>query len=102
MSPGTDIGEHEGPPPKVEFDGRGLGYMFSVGSMIIMLLSLDDIEQRASIIAEVCKEMKIPIQDVVNEDKYRDEMCLNCGLATIHHVRELGTEKCPHPDRSQP
>ncbi len=83
MSPGTDIGEHEGPPPKVDFDGRGLGYMFSVGSMIIMLLSLDDIEARANILAGVCKDMKINPQDIV--DEYNDKACDKCGFSLLGH-----------------
>ncbi len=92
MSPGKEIGEHEGPPPKIDFDGRGLGYTFSVGSMIMMLLSLDDIEDRAGILAEVCKDMKINPQDVV--DEYNDKPCPKCGFSLVGH-RSEPDGRCP-------
>lgn len=92
MSPGTEIGPQEDPPPKLDFNGSAIGTMFTTGQLLIMSLSLEDPVFRAGIIADVCKEMKIPVQDIV--DEYNDEACPKCGFSLLRHRDEPGG-RCP-------
>ncbi len=90
---GTDIGEQEDPQPQIELDVRTVGTMFTTGQSVIMILSLEDVDMRAKVLADVCEAMKISPQEVL--DWYNDESCDKCGMSLMIHRGEPYYGRCP-------
>ncbi len=74
----------------VSFDASSLGRMRSIGEIIILLLSLEDSSYLAGILADVAKQMKIPIEDI--EEQYNNTTCVECGISMAMHKNNGG--KC--------
>jgi hypothetical protein len=54
-------------PPEWKFSGEGLGTMRSTGGMIVLLLSLENEHDRASILVDAAKQMGLSLADLSNE-----------------------------------
>lgn len=79
------------PPPEWHFDANGLGTMRSAGSMIVLLLSLEDEGNRAAILVDAAKQMGISLTEMT--DEYMDEPCKSCGMSLVLHKQTNGL--CP-------
>jgi len=71
--------------PEIIFPQVGIGKVYTTAAIIMMILHLEGHDNRANIIANVMKEMKIDLEDV--EGWYKDSMCNKCGMSKYMHKK---------------
>jgi len=79
-----------GEMPQVDFPDIGLGTCRSSGTMIALLLALEEPFSRAEILVHIAKKFGISLAELIEE--YNDSMCSTCGCSTAAHRHNGG--KC--------
>jgi hypothetical protein len=70
--------KHPEPVSQVEFPSIGVGILRSTASYIVLFLTLEHPDSRASIIADAMRELGVKLEDVA--DQMDRTMCPKCHL----------------------
>lgn len=74
--------------PQVDFPNIGLGTRRSSGTIIALLLALEEPFSRAEILVHIAKKFGITLNELT--DKYNDTMCEKCGVSMAAHRNHGG------------
>jgi len=78
------------PIPAVDFPVQGFGTCHSSGTIVALLMALEEPEQRAQILVDVMKQFGVTLEEI--EGIYNDHACSECGMSMAMHKGNGG--KC--------
>lgn len=84
----TQVAQVAGEIPQVDFPDIGLGTCRSSGTMIALLLALEEPFSRAEILVHIAKKFGITLAELAGE--YNDSMCPKCGCSLAAHRHNDG------------
>ena len=88
MNKENEVDEVKEKTPTIDFHVDGLGISRSSGSILLLLLQLEDENMRLRIIVDCAKQLGITLEDLT--DAYTDEACGHCGISKMLHKDNNG------------
>lgn len=70
------------PLPKIELPSTGLGTYRTSGTIIGLLLQLEE-EQGVSVLVDTAKQLGYTLKEI--SDQWNETTCCHCGMGSLHH-----------------